>query len=457
MKHSLNDTIAAIATPVGIGGVGVVRITGPKSLCLLKKAFKFSKLFKPIESHRVYHGWVVDPKNLNEVDESLAVCMLSPNSYTGEDIVEISCHGGSINIRRVLEIFVNSGARLAEPGEFTKRAFLNGKIDLLQAEAVVDLVSAKTEKGLEAAVGQLAGKMSAKIREIREALIKLMSEVEANIDFPDDVAELPPFSIEEAINMTLMKIEQVLATAEEGRILREGIRVAIVGRPNVGKSSLLNALLEEDRAIVTDVPGTTRDIIEEVINVDGLPIVIVDTAGIRQPKNRIEAFGVEKAKEELAHSELALIVIDASSRLTAEDNAIIEEAKQHRALLVLNKIDIGKVVSLNGGLKQLRSFKVSALKRTGLDLLKRGIVDCITGKRPFGEVDMGLINLRHKELLLRAKESLLKTIESCKMGASGEFITVDLKGAILALGEVSGEVVSEEVIKSIFERFCVGK
>ena len=457
MKHSLDDTIAAIATPVGVGGVGVIRISGTESLSLLKSIFLFSKEPIVVESHRAYHGWVLDPKASSKVDEALSIYMKRPNSYTGEDVAEIDCHGGGLILKRILEIIISYGARLAEPGEFTKRAFLNGKIDLLQAEAVVDLVKARSNKALEAAAGQLAGKLSAEIREIRKELILLLSEMEAGLDFPEDVGEVTLSEIYSRIRISEDKINRLIETAEEGRVVREGIRVAIVGKPNVGKSSLLNCLLGEDRAIVTAIPGTTRDTIEETIILSGFPLIVIDTAGIRHPKDEAEAFGVAKAKEEMKGAELTIMVIDASQDLSSEDQAILDEAKKNKAMVALNKIDLGVKDSTCRETKQFKSFKVSALKGIGLAELKQGIIDQVIAKPRLEDNGLTLINERHKELLEKVRECLIKAEESCKIEMAVECVAIDIKGAIIAMGEISGENVSEEVVNEIFKQFCVGK
>lgn len=456
MVKELDDTIAAIATPLGEGGVGVVRVSGDQVIRISGTIIK--DFPQNIEPRRVYHGWVVD--NGKPVDEVLFCYMQAPNSYTGEDVVEINCHGGIAVLKAVLETTLKAGARMAERGEFTKRAFLNGKIDLMQAEAILDLVKAKTSEGVGAAVGQLEGRLSQKIHEMREELISLQAGLEATVDFPEDVSEIRPEETGKSISKTISSIDKLLETADLGKIIREGLATVIIGKPNVGKSSLLNALLKEDRAIVTEIPGTTRDTIEETVNLQGLPLRIIDTAGIRHPKDKVEEFGVLKAKNELRESDLAIIVMDASQELDENDLMIVREAKDKKAVIALNKIDLGLKIN-SGEIKKLTNglpaFKISALKGDGLPQLEEGILQYIG----FNKLQAGnggvIINLRHKDCLLKARQSLAEALNSAQNKMSADFIAIDLKGAILALGEAAGEAVSEEIINKIFEEFCVGK
>jgi len=453
VKHSPDDTIAAIATPQGMGGVGVIRVSGGKALELLKSIFTSSSKNPEFESHRVYHGWIRDNGG-KTIDEVMAVYMRGPNSYTGEDVVEVSCHGGLAVTREILGLAVERGARLAERGEFSRRAFLNGKMDLLKAEAILDLVSARTGRGVNLAASQLAGSLSSSIGRLRSELIGLLAEVEASVDFPDDVE--PP-AIRTRVESVRDEVEKLIATEGAGRLLREGVRMAIVGKPNVGKSSLLNALLGEKRAIVTDEPGTTRDTIEEVINIRGVPFVVVDTAGIRHPRDRAEEFGVGKARAEIAGANMVLLVLDASTGLGDEDKVILEELSGANVVLALNKIDLGAAISLNGYGNSCPQFKVSALLGTGIGELRDGIYDLVVKGQEIESAGGSPINLRHRECLLRARDALDKALAGCDGKCYSDLVAVDLKGAIVALGEVSGEEVSEEVISSIFDRFCVGK
>lgn len=453
MKHSLNDTIAAIATPPGTGGVGVVRISGNQSIRISEQIIR--DFPRDIIPQRVYHSWVI--RNGRPIDEVLCYLMRAPNSYTGEDVVEINCHGGWLMLREILQLAVEAGARLADRGEFSKRAFLNGKMDLLRAEAILDLVSARTVKSLEAASSQLKGILSNAISGLRNELLEVLAEIEAGIDFPEDVEEVGGGQLGGRIGEIRRRTETLLETAAAGKILREGVRMAIVGKPNVGKSSLLNALLGEARAIVAEMPGTTRDTIEEVIDIKGLPAVVVDTAGIRHPRDKVEDFGVDRARKEIAGADIAMVVLDASSELTDEDKLVLEAVSGSRLILVLNKIDLGDVVSLNGLGSGRPIFRVCALTGAGVDGLRDGIFNFVVGGIDLDGVGGALINLRHREGLMRAQESLARAIEACKAGVLVDLLSIDIKEAIVALGEISGEEVSEEVIDSIFERFCVGK
>lgn len=453
MKHSLSDTIAAIATPPGTAGVGVVRISGNQSIRISEQIIRdFPRNIIP---QRVYHGWVV--RNGRPMDEVLYYLMRAPNSYTGDDVVEISCHGSWLLLQELLRLAVEAGARPADRGEFSKRAFLNGKIDLLKAEAILDLVSARTVKSLEAASSQLMGNLSNVVCVLRNELLGILAEIEAGVDFPDDVEEVGREALRARVSAIRGRIEALLETANAGKVLREGVRMAIVGRPNVGKSSLLNRLLGEERAIVTDTPGTTRDTIEEVINIKGVPVVIVDTAGIRHPRDKVEEFGIDRARKEIAGADIAVAVLDASCELTAEDKLVLDAVSGSRLILALNKIDLGDVISLNGLGDGRPAFRVCALSGAGVDSLRDGIFDFVVGGCNLDGVGGTLVNLRHKEGLMRARESLGRTIEACNAGTPVDLVSIDIKGAVVALGEVSGEEVSEEVINSIFERFCVGK
>ncbi|MGB9669414.1 MAG: tRNA uridine-5-carboxymethylaminomethyl(34) synthesis GTPase MnmE, partial [Anaerolineales bacterium] len=408
-----------------------------------------------IVPRRVYHGWVVYRAKV--IDEVLYYYFKSPESYTGEDVIEISCHGGKTLLLYILDIIVEKGARIAERGEFTRRAFLNRKIDLTQAEAILDLINAKTPTAVEAFSPTLSGKLSENIRALRGRLIDLLATLEAQIDFCEDIESVSAGQILEQIDGAMAQIDKLLRASDYGRVLREGVRVAIIGKPNVGKSSLLNALLGMDRAIVTDEPGTTRDTIEEIVNINGLPIMVIDTAGLRHPKSKAEEFGVDKARREIVGSELVLVVIDASLGLSDEDYMVLNETRMAKRIIALNKIDLGEKVSLDGQVKGDPLVRVSALTGVGIDDLKENIYDLVLGGEGRVSEDLLLINSRHKQCLQRAVEALARAKESLVKGLTDEFIAFDIKEATIALGEVSGEVVSEEVINEIFEKFCVGK
>lgn len=459
MKHSPYDTISAIATPLGPGGVGVIRVSGDKAKSVFSRLFISSNGADAV-SHKMLPGWLVDPGSGDKVDKVLACFMQAPKSYTGEDVVEFYCHGGMALSQKILDVTLASGARLATRGEFTKRAFLNGKLDLAQAEAVLDLVQAQTSEGAGFAVRQLEGRLSKTVSETRRKLVNTLAELEAIIDFPEDLPGLNYNAFIRKLMGHIEEIQALLMSAASGRVYRKGLASVIVGKPNVGKSCLLNALLEEERAIVTDIPGTTRDSIEETINVNGLPLRLIDTAGIRHPKDRAEEFGVERAERELSAADFVLTVIDASERLDELDKAIINKASEKVGVVVLNKVDLGIKVDLSGlewQTKGLPLFKTSALYGQGIRELKLGIFENVRSRFGLPGTDAVVINARHKECLERAREALRKTIESSKTRQQVDFLTIDLKDAIVALGEVTGELVSDEVINAIFDQFCVGK
>lgn len=357
----------------------------------------------------------------------------------------------------ILSLAIEQGSRMAERGEFTKRAYLNGRMDLTRAEAVMDLVSARTCRARAAAFKQLEGSLAVKIGSIRQDLLGLQAGIEASIDFPDEIGEVDIALLGQGIRACLVGIEKLLSTADEGRALREGIRTAIVGKPNVGKSSLLNALLGEERAIVTEMPGTTRDTIEEVVKIEGIPFIIIDTAGIRHAKDKAEGFGVERARNEMRNADFVLVAIEAPDRLAKEDREIINEARGKPMLVVLNKADLGVEQANRKELDGLETAAVSALKGTGIEGLKRAIIRVSIEKARGGEADDIYINIRHKEALVRANEALQKAAESCNIKPAEALAAAEIKRAIIALGEVTGETVTEEVISAIFEMFCVGK
>jgi tRNA modification GTPase len=447
----ISDTIAAIATPLGgEGGVGVIRISGPRSLRIIKSIFKPSSK-ESFQSHKIRHGWIVEKSTA--VDEVMVSYMASPKTYTGEDTVEISCHGGSAVLKRVLNLTIKSGARIAEKGEFTKRAFINGKIDLTQAEAVIDIIKARTKETTSIAAAQLKGSLTSRIGEIRGQLMDLATEVEASIDFPDEISNIDNKKALKTVKSSVASIDRLIQTADVGKIYREGISIAIIGRPNVGKSSLLNALLREERAIVDEEPGTTRDIIEETLNIKGIPARVVDTAGIRHSSKKVEKLGIDRAVRALNESDLALLVIDGSEPLKKEDHGLIDRTKSSKRIIVINKSDLPKRATIKG----IANISVSALKGKGIGELEELIYDTIVTNKVVAENMDVMVNLRHKEALERARELLDNSQGSIKKKMQADFIAIDIKGALAALGEVTGENVSEEVIDRIFEQFCVGK
>ncbi len=443
MKPYPQDTIAAIATPIGEGGIGIIRISGPDSLKILQKLLKITK--RPT-SHRVYYSKMFHVKHFWDK---------APRSYTGEDVAEVHCHGGVGVLRAILSQIVGLGARLAERGEFTKRAFLNGKIDLAQAEAVLGLIKGKSGIFVEQSTRQLKGHLSEKINALYDRAIALIAAIEASIDFSDEIGSVSPRRLEKEILGILKIIDSYLATAEAGKILREGVRTAIIGAPNVGKSTLLNVLLGEERAIVTKHPGTTRDTLEEQLSIGDVVLKITDTAGIREAVCEIEKAGIERAKSEIDRADLILFVLDASSKISRQEKVLLGKLKGRAVIIVANKIDLG-VRGLAG--KEIgRVVKVSLINGKGVGGLKRVILKVVLGKGIANDADVILLTARHKECLLRAKESLSRGLQSIKIKQPVDLLTIDLRDAAAALGEVTGKAVTEQVLDKVFGEFCVGK
>jgi tRNA modification GTPase len=455
VKHWPEETIAAIATPVGVGGIGVIRVSGPGSLDVVLKVFTPDRSKTKLETHRVYHGWV--SSHGRGIDEALLCYMAGPNSYTGEDVAEISCHGGKLVVRKVLELVIEAGARLAEKGEFTKRAFLNGRIDLIKAEAVADLIGARSDRALAAAAAQLGGVVSGRIGEMREALLSILTGIEAAIDFPEDVETPGQDKLAQEIAELVMEIDRLLATADEGRMLRGGVRLVIVGKPNVGKSSLLNKLIEDERVIVSDLPGTTRDTIEENLVIEGLPFIVIDTAGIRSPKDGIEAAGIGRTLAEIGRADVALVVLDASNNLSTEDEMVIAKAAAGQMVIALNKIDLGMKVNLKGQFGGAAQYFISALRGDGLEELKTGLINIVMKNSIVGAAGGAVVNTRHKECLWRARGALEKVLATLRNDFPVDLLSIDLRSAMIALGEITGQDVAGEIIEKIFQQFCVGK
>jgi tRNA modification GTPase len=449
------DTIAAISTPLGEGGIGIVRLSGPAAIKIAEQLFVSPKgrTLEKVKTHRVLYGFIRDPENSEKVDEVLLTVMRSPHTYTREDVVEINCHGGLLPLRRVLELTLRHGARLAEPGEFTKRAFLNGRIDLSQAEAVLDVIRAKTEESEKLALEQLKGALSEKINNLRDRLLNICAHIEAYIDFPEE--EIEPASMQEiktGIEDLVNEISALCRSYDEGRFFREGLKAVIAGRPNVGKSSLLNALLKRDRAIVTEMPGTTRDVLEEYININGLPLRIMDTAGIRQAHDMAEEEGVRRSLQAIEEADIVLGVIDGSVPLRDGDMSLVERLKEKNSILVINKIDLLQAdLSLSDALPV---FRVSAKTGEGLDALKDAIFNrCVHRDRTEGVM---VTNLRHK-LALDAAERGLKAALGSLEGEPLEITAMELREALDRLGEIVGTVTTEDILNKIFNDFCIGK
>ncbi len=465
MKDYLcEDTIAAIGTPMGKGAIGIVRISGKRALPILKEVFrkKSGEKREEFENRKMTYGVVVDEFG-EPIDEVLAVFMRAPLTFTGEDVVEIHCHGGIVVTRKVLREVLKRGARLAEPGEFTMRAFIHGKIDLTQAEAINELIEARSELSAKLAVKQLEGSLSRKIREIRDKLLETKALIEAAVDFPDEEIEIiESGKVRERILEALSEIEKLLKTYREGRLIREGIKVAIVGRPNVGKSSLLNAILREERAIVTEIPGTTRDVIEETVNFRGLPLRLIDTAGIRESGDVVEKMGIERSIKKIEEADVVLFVIDGSEGFNDEDRKIAELLKgRENVILVINKKDLGlKVRCRDLRDKFKHCVEISTKTEEGIENLAEEITQLVMFEPEVvvGGEEVVITSERHRELLERARESLLRVIESIDSGyESPEFLSMDIDGALRALGEIVGEVTTEDMYDIIFSRFCIGK
>ncbi len=466
MKDLLReDTIAAIGTPIGKGAIGIVRISGKEALPILKSLFrrKSGKETKEFEERKMYYGVVVDRFG-EPIDEVLAVYMKAPRSFTGEDVVEIHSHGGIVVVRQILREVLSLGARLAEPGEFTMRAFLNGKIDLTQAEAINQLIEAKSELSAKVALRQLEGSLSRKIRELRDFILETKAYIEAAVDFPEEEVEIiESGKVKERLLEAVGRIEEVIKTYREGRLIREGIKVAIVGKPNVGKSSLLNALLQEERAIVTEIPGTTRDVIEETVTFKGLPLRLIDTAGIRQAEDRVERIGIEKSLEKLKEADVVLFLIDGSEGFTEEDGEILERIEEKKkVILVINKADLELKFRCRDAkeLRLERCVEISAKKGEGIEKLAELITELVMlePETVLGGDEVVITSERHKELLERAEESLKRALKTLESGVeSPEFLSMDIDDALGALGEIVGEVTTEDMYDIIFSRFCIGK
>lgn len=452
-----DDTIAAVATGLGGAGIGIIRISGKNAVDIGNVLFvnPKEKTLKGAESHQLLYGRVRDPITKKDIDEVLISKMKAPHSYTAEDVVEINCHGGIVSLRKILSLVIKAGARLAEPGEFTKRAFLNGRIDLTQAESVMDIINAKTEKSLEYSIGQLEGRLSQKLEELDGALVGILAHMEVNIDYPEyDIEEISYEFVNNEIIKLLKIIKELLLVAETGKIYREGITTAILGEPNVGKSSLLNTLLMEEKAIVTEIPGTTRDTIEEYINIQGIPFKIIDTAGIRETDNLVEKLGVEKSRKLLKQTNLVIFMRDISKELSPGEEELLELLKNRKTIYIANKTD-----SLERAGNKIPTpwIPMSLLKEQGIDILKNKMVEMVYDGTVNQDANYLITNTRHIQLLEKTKGSLENAITTMEIKMPIEVVSIDIMDALESLRGITGKAVGIDIINQIFKNFCIGK
>ena len=455
------ETITALVTAVGESSVGIIRISGPDAIEIGSKIYKGKDNLTEAETHTVHYGYVYDSQNDKKIDEALFLLMRGPRSFTGEDVVEVQCHGGMVVLKKTLQLILRSGARLAEQGEFSKRAFLNGRLDLAQAESIMDIVQAKTDRGADLALSQLQGSLSGMVKTLREDLLEIIAFIQADIDYPDDdIERLTPEEQRERIGNVKGQIEHVLKNARKGKLIRDGLRVVIAGKPNVGKSSLLNALLGEERAIVTNIPGTTRDVIEEYINLNGIPLKIVDTAGIRETDNEVEQIGVDRAQQFMKQADLVLYVLDGNEGCTQDDMEMIQAIHQP-VVYLLNKSDVGISDAVRETLKekigQAPVLEISAKEKTGLEQLETTITDMFFSGTLEVSDSILVTNVRHIQILEDSLGHMDGFIKGIDMGLSVDFLVIDLQNAWEKLGKITGETVEDDLLDQIFSKFCLGK
>lgn len=457
----IDDTIAAIATAPGEGGIGIIRISGEKSLQVANSIFKSisGKKIEEYNTRTLIYGHIVD--NDKVIDEVLVAFMKGPNSYTTEDVIEINCHGGFISVKKILELILSKDVRLADQGEFTKRAFLNGRIDLAQAEAIIDVINAKTDMAHTVAQSQLEGSLSKKIKDLRFNVTEILAQITVSLDFPDEDVEHITYNTLKEKTIALQKeINKLYDTSESGKILRDGLKTVIVGKPNVGKSSLLNAILGENRAIVTDIPGTTRDVIEEFVNIKGIPLKIVDTAGIRETEDVVERIGVEKSREFFSAADLSIVVLDSSRSLDPEDMEILESVQPNKTIVLLNKTDLDRVIDLD----KIKEFiaeeniiEISALQHEGIEKIHDKIEEMVFAGTVRNSSDLVVTNSRHKDALYKAKQSIEDALNAIESYMPLDFVEVDFKNIWDYLGYINGDTVTEDLLDTIFSNFCIGK
>ena len=462
MVKTDQDTIAAISTPVGEGGISIIRVSGDDALPVVQKLFRGKDLAK-VATHTINYGHIVDPSNQQEVDEVMVSVMRAPRTYTREDVIEINCHGGLLATNRILQLVLSYGARLADPGEFTQRAFINGRLDLSQAEAVMDLIRAKTDLSMDVALHQLDGDLSRLIRQLRQDILDVLAQVEVNIDYPeyDAVEEMTSQMLREKATMVKERVSGLLKTAQQGKVLRDGLATAIIGRPNVGKSSLLNALLHEDKAIVTNVAGTTRDVIEEYVNVEGVPLKLIDTAGIRHTDDQVEKIGVERSRQAIITADLILLLIDQSRPLSEEDRELITATEQTPRMVILNKTDLPSAIELKD-LKTLVNgdpiIQTSILEQSGMQELGQAISHRFFNEGIENRQNQVMVtNARHIGLLKQVESALTEVLSGLDAGLPVDLVQIDMTTAWNLLGEITGDSYQDELLTELFSQFCLGK
>ncbi|HDC3361068.1 TPA: tRNA uridine-5-carboxymethylaminomethyl(34) synthesis GTPase MnmE [Staphylococcus aureus] len=456
------DTITSISTPMGEGAIGIVRLSGPQAVEIADKLYKGKHLLNDVPSHTINYGHIIDPESKEVVEEVMVSVLRAPKTFTREDIIEINCHGGILTINRVMELTMTYGARMAEPGEFTKRAFLNGRIDLSQAEAVMDFIRSKTDRASKVAMNQIEGRLSDLIKKQRQSILEILAQVEVNIDYPeyDDVEDATTEFLLEQSKEIKQEINRLLDTGAQGKIMREGLSTVIVGKPNVGKSSMLNNLIQDNKAIVTEVAGTTRDVLEEYVNVRGVPLRLVDTAGIRETEDIVEKIGVERSRKALSQADLILFVLNNNEALTQEDYTLYEVVKNEDVIVIVNKMDLEQNIDINEVKDMIGDtplIQTSMLKQEGIDELEIQIRDLFFG----GEVqnqDMTYVsNSRHISLLKQARQTIQDAIDAAESGVPMDMVQIDLTRTWEILGEIIGETASDELIDQLFSQFCLGK
>ncbi|WP_301420953.1 tRNA uridine-5-carboxymethylaminomethyl(34) synthesis GTPase MnmE [Mammaliicoccus lentus] len=456
------DTITSISTPMGEGAIAIVRLSGPDAISIADSIYKGKKQLSEVDSHTINYGHILDPDSGEIVEEVMAAVMKAPKTFTREDIVEINCHGGLVTVNRVLELTLSNGARMADPGEFTKRAFLHGRIDLSQAEAVMDFIRSKTERASKVALGQMEGRLSELIKGLRQSILEILAQVEVNIDYPeyDDVEEATSqFLLKEAANIE-QEIDKLLKTGQQGKIMREGLSTVIVGKPNVGKSSMLNNLIQDNKAIVTEVAGTTRDVLEEYVNVRGVPLRLVDTAGIRETEDIVEKIGVERSRKALSEADLILFVLNYNESLTESDYQLFEAIKNEDFIVIINKTDLEQHLDMDELKEMIGDYPIvqtSMVEQQGIEELEQKISELFFGGQVQSQDMTYVSNSRHIALLKDAKSSINDAIHSAEEGIPIDIVQIDLIKTWELLGEVIGEEASESLIDQLFSQFCLGK